>query len=441
MTRANWTEVDAGTFDPAPPRRALAYWSRGGKFALYNDYQNPASFLVRHPSEGGMGPVGALWASDDAPGGPRRLAIASEGEGYGVFTFPFGPITEGVPEAGRFDLKTYGERILGAEPIGGYKRRRILDAVAGLPIEDAALRIERTAGNFAAAHVSAFLGAAEAALGRSVAVGELWTRALAQELQRIYNHVHLIARIAEAAAQNLGVAQAHALAEEMLRFQGDVFGHRWSFGALVPGGPTRHLARSDRAKLPARLGTIERRFEELWSLFLGSRTFIDRIQATAEIARDRAIALGAVGPTLRACGVAWDDRLRVPTVPYSDLFVELPREDGGDALARVLVRADEVRSSLSLLEQLLDRWPGAPDEPVPPEPAVGPNAGLGRVEAPSGDLVYEVEVAEGRVARVGCRTPSQANFPALAEGLNGAVFTDFHFAFESFGLVFAEVDR
>ena len=78
---------------------------------------------------------------------------------------------------------------------------------------------------------------------------------------------------------------------------------------------------------------------------------------------------------------------------------------------------------------------------MPPEPAVGPNAGLGRVEAPSGDLVYEVEVAEGRVARVGCRTPSQANFPALAEGLNGAVFTDFHFAFESFGLVFAEVDR
>ncbi len=441
MKRAPWTEIESDRFDPTHGERGLAYWSPDGAWALYNDYRSASSFLVERPPAAWREPVAARWARTGAPPGPRPLSPPSGVEGYGVFTFPFGPILEGVPETGRFDLRTYGERILAATPIGGYKARHVLESLPGLSVEDAGLRIERIAGNFAAAHASAFLGAVDAARGEPLPIGELWTRALAQELQRVYNHLHVIARIAEAASQNIGLAQTHALAEELLRLQGRCFGHRWGFGALFRGGPPRRLDREDRRSLPAQLGVLSSAFEQLWELFLGSRTFIDRIQATAPIERDRAISAGAVGPTLRACGVAWDDRLRVPTVPYSDLFVELPQESGGDALARVLVRAEEIRSSFSLLEQLLDRWPKRPGEPVAPDPPLAANRGLARVEAPSGDLVYDVSLVDGRIGRVDVRTPSDANFPVFAEGLTDAVFTDFHFAFESFGLVFAEVDR
>ncbi len=418
---------------------ALAYRPVDGAFSLYNRYSTGRSELRPGTGAEPSGGPGTFWSRVDRPG-LRSPSPTDSVEGYGVFTFPYGPISMGVPESGRFDVRTYGERVLAVTPVVGYKSRRILHGIAGLSVADAALRVERLAGNFSAAHAAAFLQAAESARGAEVRREDLWVRALAQELQRVYNHVHVLARLAEAAAQNVGAAQTHALAEEVLRTQGRVFGHRWLFGAFLPGGPARRLARTDRSELARFADGHLRAFERLWELFLGSRTFIDRIQSTCPVRRSAAIEWGAVGPTLRACGVPWDDRLRVPTAPYTDLYLELPQETGGDALARLLVRADEVRASFLLIEQILDRWPANPGALETPAAPVGPHRGIGRVESPSGDLVYDVTVDGDTVASAGMRSASQANFPLFAQGLRNGVFTDFHFAWESFGLVFAEVD-
>ncbi len=422
------------------PELALAYAADDGSFAVYNDY-SAGRAVFRPRSETPPPPeVAATWRRTRDGGQVRPVAPADPVEGYGLFTFPYGPISMGVPESGRFDVRTYGERILALVPVAGYKSRRILASVCGQTVPDAALRIERLAGNFSAAHATAFLSAAESAAGASVPRGELWVRALAQELQRVYNHVHVIARVAEAASQNVGTAQTQALAEEMLRVQGSVFGHRWLFGALLPAGPRRRLDAGDRRDLSNVLRRHAATFDRLWELFLGSRTFVDRIQSTGTVTPSLAKEWGAVGPTLRACGVPWDDRLRVPTSPYTDLFLDLPQESGGDALARLLVRAHEVRASFLLIEQLLDRWTTTPEALEAPAPPVAPSRALGRVESPSGDLVYDVTLSGDRVASIGMRSASQANFPLFARGLRDGVFTDFHFAWESFGLVFSEVD-
>ncbi len=440
MTRAGWRTLAGSAFE-LTAERALAYASPDGRFALYNDYAERVSILVEGRSPVVPEEVVAAWHGQLEGAGPRRLAPHETVEGYGTFTFPYGPTSMGVPESGRFDVVTYGERILELSPLGGYKSRGALAALAGTTVADAALRVERLAGNFSASHVAAFLAAAESALGTPVGVRELWVRALAQELQRIYNHLHVLARIAEAASQNVGSAQTHALAEAILRLQGRAFGHRWLFGALLPGGPARRLDASDRRRLAEELGRCGEEFEALWELFQDSRTFIDRIQSTCPVPREVAVRWGAVGPTLRASGVPWDDRLRVPVAPYTDLFLALPEERDGDALARLLVRVQEVRASFLLIEQMLGRWPSDVGPPDPPAPAIAPGRGLGRVEGPSGDLVYDVAVADGRIATVSARTPSQANWAPFAFGMRNAVFTDFHFAFESFGLVFAETDR
>jgi Ni,Fe-hydrogenase III large subunit len=420
--------------------RSLAYFAHDDSFALYNDYREGASVLVPRAANVASEEPATTWRRAHGPGGARPLSPAPAVEGYGVFTFPYGPVSMGVPEAGKFDVRTYGERVLGVAPIGGFKSRHVRESVLGLAVEDAALRIERMAGNFSASHVAAFLAAAESAGQTHITTGELWTRCLAQELQRVYNHLHVLARVAEAASQNVGLAQTHALAEEVLRLQGRVFGHRWLFGALLPNGPPRRLDPPDRTRTGRELARLAETFEQLWTLFLESRTFVDRIQATCVVDRAEAVRWGAVGPTLRACGVDWDDRLRVPVPPYTDLFVALPHETGGDALARVAVRAAEIRASFLLLEQVLDRWPGSGSATEEPVPSVDAGRGIGRVEAPSGDLVYDVQLADGRVVALGYRSPSQANWPLFAAGMRDAVFTDFHFALESFGLVFAETD-
>lgn len=419
--------------------RSLSYVDADRSLAVWTDYARKQTVLERPPILTAED-LGILEHWRAGSGGPHRITVGESVDGYGVFSFPYGPVTMGVPESGAFDLRTYGERVLELVPEVGYKQRGIASAVVGRLPSDALLLVERFAGNFSAAHAAAFLGAVESAQGTRVDQTELWTRALAQELQRIYNHVHLIARVAEAASQNVGAAQAHALGEEALRLMARCFGHRWGFGALAPDSPLRRLGPADRRALGERLRSYDREFASLWELFLGSRTFVDRIQSTAVVSEADAIRWGAVGPTLRASGVAWDDRLRVPIPPYTELFVPLAQARDGDALARVLVRQEEIRSSLLLIEQMLDRWSSVRATEYAPPPPVEPGRGIVRLEAPSGDLLYDVRIEDGRVRSLGVRTPSQANWPLFALGMRGAVFTDFHFALESFGLAFADTD-
>ena len=150
---------------PAPGKggtddeRALAYAADDGAFALYNDYRRGRSELVRDPALSPTDEPARSWRVTAGADRPHALAPAVEVEGYGVFTFPYGPISMGVPEAGRFDVRTYGERVLALAPVGGFKSRRIVASIVGLPVADAALRVERLAGNLSAAHVAAFLAA------------------------------------------------------------------------------------------------------------------------------------------------------------------------------------------------------------------------------------------------------------------------------------------
>ena len=438
MNDVGVAEVPADKFRPGP-RTSLAYVGLDDRFCLYNEYGPYRTLLVPGPPpRADDRRLAELWRPGQS--GIRPISVDEHVQGYGVFTFPYGPVAMGTGETGAFDLTTYGERLLEAVPSVGFKHRRVLDRLVGRTIDEAALWVERRAGPYALAHVSAFLAAGESAEGRAVPMRELTTRALGQELQRLHAHVRVIARIAETASQNVGAAQMQALGEEMLRTIGTVFGHRWGFGGLLPDGPVRQLGPPARRSLADRLVGWRRRFEALWASFLESRTFIDRIQGTATISPEEAIRFGAVGPALRASGVAWDDRLRAPSFPYRELFVSLAREERGDALARVLVRQEEIRGSLLLLEQLLDRWDREAAGATAPGIALGPGHGLARVEAPLGDLVYEVRTNAGRVAAVGVRTPSDTLWPLLALGLRGGVFTDFGFTVESFAASFAETD-
>ena len=428
---------DAAVAPGGAAERSLSYLPPDRSFALFTDH------LARRSLRGTFGDLGEQdlrVARNWQPSATRPwiLDLGEEVEGYGTFRFPYGPFSMGVPEAGTFEIVTYGERVLESRPGFGQKSRGILGSLPGLSPEDAALRVERLAGPYSAAHASAFLFAAESAAGIPLPAQEAHVRAVAQELQRVYNHLHVVARLAEAASQNVGQAQTHALAEEVLRLGGRHFGHRWLFGALLPRGPLRRLDAPERSELTRSLSAIGSRFGALWELFQGSRTFVDRLQGTGRVTRSQAVAWGAVGPVLRATGVAWDDRLRDPAPPYRDLFLPLARQTEGDALARALVRVEEIRSSLLLLEQLLDRWPGGGT--IDPLPPVSPQRGLVRCEAPSGDLVWDVSVKEGKVREAGFRSPSQANWPLFALACRQSVFTDFHFTLESFGLAFAETD-
>ena len=177
--------------------------------------------------------------------------------------------------------------------------------------------------------------------------------------------------------------------------------------------------------------------------FLSSRIFLDRLQNTAKLSKEDALSLGAVGPAARGSGLDWDDRVMFPIEPYNDIFVDVETERGTDTMSRIMVRINEITASTTILEELLDKMPsdGIKSKSAN-ESRSRSDFSLCRIESPSGDLIQAVQMGEsGKIAKLHIRPSSLANWIPFAKSLEGNVFTDFQFAFESFGLNYADSDR
>jgi Ni,Fe-hydrogenase III large subunit len=378
-------------------------------------------------------------------GSPVSLDVGSKVEGYGVFTFPYGPVTYGVPEAGGFKLITYGERIVKIIPQINFKKRCVESNAVGRMPEDVLLQVERSAGNFSASYSTCFVTAVEDALGLEVPSQAKWTRAVAIELERIYNHLYVFGRLAEAASQNVATNQTNALRENVLRLNSRYFGHRYLFGLNAVGGVRIDLSKGDRLSLYAATKQITDEFSDLVDYFLESRIFLDRLQSTAKLSKSDALNLGAVGPSARGSGIEWDDRLAYPIEPYGDIYEDIEIDTGEDTMARTMVRLKEIQTSIVILKELLDRMPSdgvkAPDKAV----AKGKSAdefSLCRIESPSGDLIQVVQLNQnGQIEHLHIRPASLVNWLPFAKSLENNVFTDFQFAYESFGFSYADSDR
>lgn len=387
-----------------------------------------------------------LKGEEASPGTSIDLEIESKVEGYGVFTFPYGPVTSGVPEAGGFKLVTYGERIVKVTPQINFKKRGVESRVLGWKPDDALPVIERSAGNFSASYSTCFVTAVEDALGLEVPSQAKWTRAVAIELERIYNHLYVFGRLSEAATQNVSTAQTNILREEVLRLNSKYFGHRYLFGINSIGGVTKDLSKAEQKQLLGSIRAITREFAELVDYFLSSRIFLDRLQNTAKLAKRDALNLGAVGPCARGSGVQWDDRLTHPIEPYGDVYVNIETDTGEDTMARTMVRIREINTSTVILRELLDKMPsdGVKPKAVGVDETGSPDEDFSfcRVESPSGDLIHVVQLdAQGRIGNLHIRPASLVNWLPFAKSLEGSVFTDFQFTFESYGLSFADSDR
>jgi len=373
------------------------------------------------------------------------IDIGSKVEGYGVFTFPYGPVTYGVPEAGGFKLVTYGERIVKVIPQINFKKRGVESTAIAARPEDALLRVERSAGNFSASYSTCFVTAVEDALGFEVPSKAKWTRAVAIELERVYNHLYVFGRLAEAASQNVATNQTNALRENVLRLNSKYFGHRYLFGLNEVGGVRVNLSKENRLKLYSSVKNIADEFSELVDYFLESRIFLDRLQNTAKLSKSDALNLGAVGPCARGSGIEWDDRLAYPIEPYGDIYEDIQIDTGEDTMARTMVRLKEIETSTIIIKELLDRMPSDGIKPQKNDLSKNrePNEfSLCRIESPSGDLIQVVQLDKnGRITQLHIRPASLVNWLPFAKSLENNVFTDFQFAYESFGLSYADSDR
>lgn len=89
----------------------------------------------------------------------------------------------------------------------------------------------------------------------------------------------------------------------------------------------------------------------------GQPIWRERLQGVGVITADEAIALGATGPILRSTGVAWDLRRDMPYLKYAELDFDVVVGSYGDAFDRYAIRLNEIRESMRIVHQIVDRMP------------------------------------------------------------------------------------
>jgi Ni,Fe-hydrogenase III large subunit/Ni,Fe-hydrogenase III component G len=359
-------------------------------------------------------------------------------EGEGVYEIPVGPVHAGVIEPGHFRFSAVGETIVDLKPRLGFVHRGIEKLLEGRTAEAAIELCERISGDTAVGHALAFCEAIELACGCEPPPRGALLRALYLEMERLYNHVSDLGFLAGDAGFGVGLADALAIKERLMRLNQRLCGHRLLRGGVAPGGVARDLPAD--LDLAGALSQVGREFDRLIEMILGHTMVLDRFLGTGVLRHARALDLGVVGPVARASGIDRDARRDRPARGCEGLVARVPVYQEGDVQARARVRIDEFRESLAIIDRILRLLP--PGELRRPMPAIRDGAsGFGIVEGWRGAIVHWVRFGRGgALERVKIRDPSFLNWPALPIALQDNIVPDFPLCNKSFNLSYAGND-
>ncbi len=372
-------------------------------------------------------------------GGRRRIEPRTARAPHFVkgeaFEFPSGPVRVVGWESLYMGLVTTGEEVLDLYLFHWHKHRGVERRLIGLDPTRALFLVERADGLSAVGNGLAFCRAVEAIAGVAPPLSAASARAVALELERLYNHANSIAMLCQTTGLSVGQAQAEIVLERLLRLNLAAFGHRYLFGILAPGGVTCGPDRAAvRMLLPGICAELRLTIESL----LKTNSHVDRLEATGIVSGEAARRLALVGPVARASGCNLDSRQDHPFSPYDEQRPRVPSYGTGDALARMRVFAAEISESERLILALLDQSGEA-------QARVGTGAGaaLGWAESARGEaLAWVARDAEGKIAEVRLRPASVRNWRAFDDAVRAQnVFTDVAIIEASFGLTVAGFAR
>jgi Ni,Fe-hydrogenase III large subunit len=282
--------------------------------------------------------------------------------------------------------------------------------------------------------------AVEAATGSSVPERALWLRALFLEIERVANHLGDLGYLGNDVALSFGFMQFWRLKEEWLRLSAELFGHRYLFDRIVPGGVAVDISAMGRSRLASVSERLDAEVRSLKAIYDEHAGLQDRFAATGICTPEMASRLGLTGLAGRASAQPWDVRVRFPQPPYDRLNVAMATQRSGDVLARAEVRFAEIYESLRLIREILKLMPdGALHAPLQAVNAA--REGLGWVEGWRGEVLVAVRIgADGRLDRVHPHDPSWQNWPLLEVGMLGNIVPDFPLINKSFNLSYSGQD-
>jgi NADH-quinone oxidoreductase subunit D len=295
-----------------------------------------------------------------------------------------------------------------------------------------------------------------------------WIRVLLTELTRIQSHlVWLGSHAIDLGAMSL-LLYCFREREDILHIFEMVSGQRmmtsyFRIGGLALEPPLGWLKRVEKfvKAFPGHL----REYEDLLTK---NPIWLRRTVGIGKLTADEAIAWGLSGPPLRGSGVDWDIRKNQPYSSYDKFDFKVPTRPEGDVYARYLVRLEEMRQSLRIVQQAMEGLPEGPIKANAPHivlpdresmktsiealiyhfkiVAEGFHPPIGEVyqaiESPRGELgFYMVSDGSPKPFRCHVRAPSFANLQALPKMIEGRLIADVVACVGTIDIILGEVDR
>ncbi len=314
----------------------------------------------------------------------------------------------------------------------------------------------------------AFALAVERLLGIEVPIRGQYIRVLYCEIGRILNHLLNITTFAIDVGAMTPILWGFEEREKLMEFYERACGARLHAAYFRPGGVHQDLPAGLLEDIATFCETFPQVIDDIEGLLTENRIFRQRTVDIGTVSREEAEDWGFSGVMMRGSGVGWDLRKSQPYDCYADLEFDIPVGKNGDCYDRYLCRMEEMRQSLRIMQQCIEKMPEGPvqvaDQKITPPKRgemkrsmealihhfklytegyhVPPGDTYAAVEAPKGEFgVYLVADGSNRPYRCKIRAPGFMHLAAMDFMCKGHMLADSVAILGSMDIVFGEVDR
>lgn len=378
---------------------------------------------------------------------------------------PQHPATHGVL---RLLIRLDGETVVSAVPDLGYLHRGYEKIAENSNYHEFIPHTDRLDYLSPLANNVAYALAVEKLAGIEAPPRAQYIRVICAELARLSGHLVWVGTMAMDVGAVTVLLWGFREREKIQDIWDVLTGVRFTTSFTRIGGLAQDMTSETITMIKSFLDQFPANLDECENILIKNRIFIDRCEGVGVLTKADALSLGVTGPTLRASGVEHDLRKDEPYLVYNNLDFSIPVYSDGDTLARFYVRMAEMRESVSILRQALDKLPSGPYNASESKRVLpvkertygkmeelihdfmlvnfGINPPIGEIyhaiEGSKGELgFYLVSHGEGYPWRLKIRSPSFVNLQALPVMIRGGMISDIVAVIGSLDPVMGEADK
>jgi NADH-quinone oxidoreductase subunit D len=369
----------------------------------------------------------------------RELFTLDEGEML-VNMGPQHPSTHGVM---RLLLKVRGEIVTDIDPVLGYLHRGIEKLCENATYTTVLTYVDPMDYMSSMHNEHAPAIAFEKLYGIRAPRRAEYIRALVVELNRVFSHGLMVGFLALDMGGLTPILYGFINRDETVELLAAISGQRMLFNFFRVGGVNWDVNDEFINRLSRWRVNIGKAIRDNEALVTQNEIFTARTKGMGRLSAEQAIGLGVSGPNLRASGVPFDVRKAHPYSIYPELEFEVVTQQGGDVYARYLQRIAELKQSLSLIDQIVDRMPHGPVQAqVPGIIRPRPGRAYAAIESPRGLYsVYAISDGGPTPYRFRMRDPSYVSLQVMPVLMPGHLVADTMAIMASLDPIMGGVDK